>query len=124
MPTYPKSHRTKSKSFPLPLTSMNAKKQEQKFLVQPPLNPTDASISCSIGDGIEQRVRTIDRSAHAAHALIPDGRLDGGARCWIVQCHGASTVRVSIRLGTHECERQGNRHVAARVNGPAARAEA
>lgn len=61
---------------------MNAKSRKAELLgslIQPPLDPTDPSISGPVGDGIEQGVGTIDRSVHAAHALVPNSRLDRGA---------------------------------------------
>lgn len=62
----------------------------------------DTAITCPIGDGIEQGIGTINGTVDATHTLVADLGLNRGARGGVVQSHRTSTVRVSIRLGTHE----------------------
>lgn len=73
-----------------------------KLLVQPPFNATKAAIAFSISDGVEQGVGAVNGTADTAHALVTDSGLNCGARRGVVQCHGATTVWVSIRLSAHE----------------------
>ena len=74
--------------------------------VEPPLNPAHAPIAQPIRDLVKQRIRTVDRAIHTAHALILDRGLDRGPARRVVQRDAAAAVGVRVGEGAHEGEGQ------------------
>jgi hypothetical protein len=94
------------------------------LLVQPPLDARHASVAHVVGDLVEEDVCAVDGAVEAAHALVTDGCLDGGAGSGVVQRNAAAAVRVAVRGRAHELIWQRNCQVAVCVDVGTAGAEA
>lgn len=66
------------------------------LLVQPPLDARHASVAHVVGDLVEEDVCAVDGAVEAAHTLVSDGCLDGGAGSGVVQRNATAAIRVVV----------------------------